>query len=147
MDEVRQSVVLMAEDNPDDIELTRAAFEESKFHVNLHVVRDGVEAMAFLRREGVYSDAPRPDLLLLDINMPRMDGRQVLEAIREDPGLATLPVVMLTTSSSEEDIAFAYYKKANCYVTKPVDFTQFTKVVNSIQDFWFTLVKMPPPQA
>lgn len=141
---MRPIEVLMAEDNEDDIELTREAFAESKFHVNLHVVRDGVEAMAFLRREGGYEAVPRPDLLLLDLNMPRKDGREVLEDVRNDPALQYLPIVVLTTSGREEDVLRAYELNANCYVRKPVDFSQFMRVVELINEFWITVVVLPP---
>ena len=111
----------------------------------LHTVEDGVEAMDFLRRANHYSNAPRPDLILLDLNLPRKDGRQVLAEIKDDPQLRTIPVVVLTTSSAEEDILRSYELRANCYITKPVTFKQFVRVVESIEDFWLTIVKLPPP--
>lgn len=135
--------VLMAEDNPDDVELMREALVESKLDISVHAVHDGVEALAFLRRESPYDDAPQPDLLLLDLNMPRKDGREVLKEVREDESLRGLPIVVLTTSQAEEDIAEAYKLCVNCYVSKPVDFDQFMKVVSAIEEFWFTIVKLP----
>jgi len=135
--------VLMAEDNPDDAELTREALVDSKLSIDLHHVSDGVEALAFLRREAPYQDAPFPDLLLLDLNMPRKDGRTVLSEVRTDPLLKKLPVVVLTTSGSDDDIAAAYSLNANCYIQKPVDFEQFVHVVQSIEHFWFAVVKLP----
>lgn len=136
--------ILLVDDNLDDVELTREALQDSKLVINLAHVEDGVEAMAYLRRQGRYSDATRPDLILLDLNMPRKDGRQVLEEIRADAALEELPVVVLTTSGAEEDILRSYKSHANCYIQKPVDFNQFLKVVDAIQDFWFTIVKLPP---
>jgi len=133
----------MAEDNPDDVELTREALSDSKLSVVLHNVSDGVEALAFLRKQGKYADVPTPDLLLLDLNMPRKDGRQVLEELRSDPQLRPLPVVVLTTSGSAEDITSAYSLNANCYIQKPVDFAQFMRVVHAIEQFWFTIVRLP----
>jgi two-component system response regulator len=133
----------MAEDNPDDVELTREALSDSKLSVVLHNVSDGVEALAFLRKQGKYADMPTPDLLLLDLNMPRKDGRQVLEELRSDPHLRPLPVVVLTTSGSAEDITSAYSLNANCYIQKPVDFAQFMRVVHAIEQFWFTIVRLP----
>ncbi len=135
--------ILLAEDNPDDVELMREALVESKLDIGVHSVPDGVEAMAFLRREAPYEDAPKPDLLLLDLNMPRKDGREVLKEIRADDSLRGLPVVILTTSQAEQDISDAYDLCANCYVSKPVDFDQFMKVVGAIEQFWFTIVKLP----
>jgi len=135
--------VLMAEDNFDDVELTREALRDSKLIADLHHVSDGVEALAFLRKQHPYEGVPFPDLLLLDLNMPRMGGREVLDAIRADPALHSLPVVILTTSGAEEDVAAAYGLKANCYIQKPVDFDQFMRVVQAIEQFWFTIVKLP----
>lgn len=135
--------ILLVEDDPGDVELTRESLSDSKLIMNISVVEDGVEAMAFLRREGKYSEAPRPDLILLDLNMPRKDGRQVLAEIKADDGLRMIPVVILTTSSAEEDIVKSYNLGANCYVTKPVGFDQFKKVVNALDNFWFTIVKLP----
>lgn len=135
--------VLLVEDNVGDVRLTQEALREAKVHNNLSVVNDGVEAMAFLRREGKYAQAPRPDLVLLDLNMPRKDGRAVLAEVKADPDLRRIPVVVLTTSKAEEDIVRSYELHANSYVTKPVDFEQFMKVVRSIEDFWLTVVKYP----
>ena len=136
--------VLLVEDNPGDVRLTREALRDGKVHNNLSVAPDGVEALAFLRREGKYQDAPRPDVILLDLNLPKKDGREVLEEIKADPGLRNIPVVILTSSEAERDIAQAYALHANCYVTKPVDLDQFIHVVRSIEDFWFSIVKLPP---
>jgi len=136
--------VLLVEDNPGDVRLTREALRDGKVHNKLSVVQDGVEALAFLRREGKYADAPRPDVILLDLNLPRKDGREVLEDIKADPALQRIPVVVLTSSEAERDIAQAYALHANCYITKPVDLDQFITVVKSIEDFWFTIVKLPP---
>jgi two-component system, chemotaxis family, response regulator Rcp1 len=136
--------VLLVEDNPGDVRLTREALRDGKVHNNLSVVPDGVEALAFLRREGKYADAPRPDVILLDLNLPKKDGREVLEDIKADPALQRIPVVVLTSSEAERDIAQAYALHANCYITKPVDLDQFITVVKSIEDFWFTIVKLPP---
>lgn len=136
--------VLLVEDNPGDVRLTREALKEGKVRNNLSVAPDGVEALAFLRRQGRYADAPRPDLILLDLNLPRKDGREVLEEIKADPSLRAIPVVILTTSDAERDIVRAYSLHANCYITKPLDLDQFITVVKSIEDFWFTIVKLPP---
>lgn len=137
--------ILLVEDNPGDVELTREALHDSKVHMNLSVVHDGVEALAFLRREGPYGDAPRPDLILLDLNLPRKDGRTVLGEIKAEPELRQIPVVILTSSQAEQDILRAYALHANCYVTKPVDLDQFITIVRSIEQFWFTIVKLPRP--
>jgi chemotaxis family two-component system response regulator Rcp1 len=139
----QQITILLAEDSPGDVRLTKEALKESKMLNALHVVPDGVEALAFLRREGEYADAPRPDLILLDLNMPRRDGREVLAEIKGDEDLARIPVVILTTSEAEQDILRSYDLGANCYVTKPVDLDQFLKVIASIQDFWLSRVKLP----
>ncbi|HEY0016178.1 MAG TPA: response regulator [Longimicrobium sp.] len=135
--------VLLVEDNPGDVRLTREALRDGKVHNHLSVVPDGVEALAFLRRQGKYADAPRPDLILLDLNLPKKDGREVLQDIKADPALQRIPVVVLTSSEAERDIAQAYALHANCYITKPVDLDQFITVVRSIEDFWFTIVKLP----
>lgn len=135
--------ILMVEDNPGDIRLTQEALKENKMNNNLHVVKDGMEAMAFLHHEREYESAPRPDLILLDLNLPRKDGRQVLAEIKGDPALKRIPVVILTTSQAEEDILKSYSLHANCFVTKPVDLDQFMKVVQSIEHFWITIVKLP----
>ncbi|MET0398611.1 MAG: response regulator [Longimicrobiaceae bacterium] len=136
--------ILLVEDNPGDVRLTREALREGKIRNNLHVARDGVEALAFLRREGEHADAPRPDVILLDLNLPRKSGREVLSEVKQDPALRQIPVVVLTSSNAEEDILRAYDLHANCYISKPVDLEQFIKVVRSIEDFWFTVVKLPP---
>ena len=142
--ESRPIEVLLVEDNPGDVRLTREALKEGKVRNNLSVAPDGVEALAYLRRQGRYADAKRPDLILLDLNLPRKDGREVLGEIKADPALRTIPVVILTTSEAERDISGAYALHANCYITKPVDLDQFITVVKSIEDFWFTIVKLPP---
>lgn len=136
--------VLLVEDSPSDARLTAKTFEKAKVLNTLHIVEDGVEAMAFLRQTGAYQQSPRPDLILLDLNLPKKDGRQVLEEIRADPKLETIPVVVLTTSEAEEDILRSYQLRANCYITKPVTLQQFVRVVESIEDFWLTVVKLPP---
>lgn len=135
--------VLMVEDSAGDVRLTREAFKDAKVHLNLHVASDGVEAMEFLGREGKHAKAPRPDLILLDLNLPKKDGREVLEEIKESPTLKSIPVVILTTSASEADILRSYRLYANCYVTKPVDLEGFLKVVKSIESFWLSVVKLP----
>jgi chemotaxis family two-component system response regulator Rcp1 len=135
--------VLLVEDSPGDVRLTREAFKDAKVHINLHVASDGAEAMDFLRREGEHAHASRPDLILLDLNLPKKDGRQVLEEIKESPTLKSIPVVILTTSASEVDILRSYRLHANCYITKPVDLDGFLKVVKSIDNFWLSAVKLP----
>ncbi len=135
--------ILLVEDSPTDVELTIEALYDAKVSNNLHVVEDGVEALDFLRRKGPYSKAPRPDLILLDLNLPRKGGREVLTELKADPKLSMIPVVILTTSQADEDIIESYRLHANCYISKPVDFEQFVKVVRSIEDFWFTVVKLP----
>ena len=135
--------ILLVEDNPGDVRLTLEALKENRLHNHLHVVEDGEEAMAFLRRESDYADAPRPDLILLDLNLPKKDGREVLAEIKEDPDLKRIPVVILTTSRAEEDVLRMYDLHANCYVTKPVDLDQFIKVVQTIEEFWLTIVRLP----
>ena len=141
---VRPIEILLVEDNPGDADLTREAMENSKMLVTMHVVGDGVEAMAFLRRTGKYANAPRPDIVLLDLNLPKKDGREVLAEIKADPDLKRIPVVILTISKDEEDILKTYILHANCYITKPIQLNQFIKVVKSIEDFWLTIVKLPP---
>ena len=136
--------VLLVEDSPSDARLTVKTFEKAKVLNTLHIVEDGVEAMNFLRQTGPYQQAPRPDLILLDLNLPKKDGRQVLAEIKADPKLETIPVVVLTTSEAEEDILRSYQLRANCYITKPVTLQQFVRVVKSIEDFWLTVVKLPP---
>lgn len=135
--------ILLVEDNPGDVRLTLEIFKEGKLANRIITVEDGVEAMAYLRREGKYANALRPGLILLDLNLPRMDGRAVLDEIKRDESLKTIPVIILTTSRAEEDVFRSYNLHANCYITKPVDLIQFTKVVRSIEDFWLTVVKLP----
>jgi chemotaxis family two-component system response regulator Rcp1 len=136
--------ILMVEDNPGDVRLTREAFKEGKVRNQLHVAADGVAALDFLYRRPPHQRAPRPDLILLDLNLPRKDGREVLETIKSDPSLKTIPVVILTTSQAEEDVVRAYRLSANCYVTKPVDFEQFMRIVQTIEEFWLSVVTLPP---
>ena len=135
--------ILLVEDSPSDTRLTVEAMKEGKIANHLRHVEDGEEAMAFLRRRGAYSDAPRPDLILLDRNLPRKDGREVLAELKQDPRLRTIPVVVLTTSRAEQDVLRSYELHANCYITKPVDFQQFLGVVKSIEQFWLTVVTLP----
>ena len=135
--------VLLVEDSPGDVRLTQEAFAAANISVHLNVATDGVEAMAFLRREGAYAHAPRPDLTLLDLNMPRMDGRQVLAQIKNDENLKTIPIAILTTSESEADIAKSYQLHANCYLCKPVQLNAFESLVKSINDFWLTKARLP----
>ena len=135
--------VLLVEDSPGDVRLTQEAFREADMSIQLHVASDGVEAMAFLRHEGAHANAPRPDLILLDLNLPRMDGREVLAQIKGDGNLKTIPTVILTTSESEADIVKSYQLQANCYLSKPVQLDAFEKLVGSINDFWLTKVKLP----
>ncbi len=135
--------ILLVEDDPGDVLMTREAFEDNKVGNVLHVVQDGMEALDFLYRRGEYAEAARPDLILLDLNLPKYDGRQVLEQIKNDPDLAMIPVVVLTTSAAEEDILRSYKLHANAYVTKPVDFAQFTAAIRQIDEFFVTVVKLP----
>ncbi len=135
--------ILLVEDNPGDVRLTIEALREGKVRNNLNVAGDGVEAMAFLRREGKYASSPRPDLILLDLNLPKMDGREVLSEIKSDGTLRPIPVVILTTSRAEQDVLRSYDLHANCYITKPVDLDQFITVVKTIEDFWLTIVTLP----
>jgi CheY-like chemotaxis protein len=135
--------VLLVEDDPGDVAITREAFAENKVHNRLHVVSDGVAAMAFLRKEGEYADVPTPDLILLDLNLPKMDGREVLAAIKDDEALRMIPVVVLTTSERAEDVSTSYSLHANAYVTKPVDFERFIAVVRQIDDFFVSVVRLP----
>jgi two-component system, chemotaxis family, response regulator Rcp1 len=139
--------VLLVEDNPGDVRLTKEALKEGKLLNQLTVVGDGVEALSFLRKEGKYADAIQPELILLDLNLPKKDGREVLAEIKADPKLRRIPVVVLTTSSAEEDILKIYDLHANCYITKPVDLEQFMGVVKSIEDFWVSVVKLPSYEA
>ncbi|MYS23564.1 Response regulator receiver domain-containing protein [Streptomyces sp. DvalAA-14] len=142
-DAVQPIVVLLVEDDAGDELMTREAFEDNKIRNSLHVVRDGEEALDFLYRRGAHTGAARPDLILLDLNLPKYDGRQVLEQIKGDPELAVIPVVVLTTSSAEEDIVRSYKLHANAYVTKPVDLSQFIKAVRQIDDFFVSVVRLP----
>lgn len=141
--EMMPADILLVEDNPGDIRLTKEALKEGKISNTLNIVMDGVEAMTFLRQEGKYVDAKRPDIILLDLNLPKKDGREVLQEIKSDPSLKRIPVVILTTSRAEEDIIKSYDLHANCYITKPVDFEKFVNVVKSIENFWFTVVHLP----
>ena len=139
--------ILLVEDSPGDIRLAQEALKESKISNRLFVVEDGVEAMAFLRRQGKYAEAPRPDLILLDLNLPRKSGREVLSEVKNDEDLKRIPVVVLTVSRDEEDIMRSYDNHANCYITKPLDFSQFMEITKSIEQFWLTIVMLPPKQA
>jgi chemotaxis family two-component system response regulator Rcp1 len=136
--------ILLVEDNPGDVDLTREGLGGFKVRNTLHVATDGMEAMDFLRRKGKYAGVPRPDLILLDLNLPKKNGREVLAEVKSDEDLRRIPIVVLTTSKEEEDILKSYNLHANCYITKPIDLTQFIKVVQSIEDFWLTIVKLPP---
>jgi len=135
--------VLLVEDSPGDVRLTQEAFRDANQSIHLHVATDGVEAMAFLRREGVYGHAPRPDIILLDLNLPKMDGREVLDHIKKDAELKTIPIVILTTSEAEVDIVKSYQLQANCYLSKPVQLDAFENLVKSINNFWLTEVRLP----
>jgi len=135
--------VLQVEDSPGDVRLTQEAFHDANMSIKLHVAADGVEAIAFLRKEGAHVDAPRPDLILLDLNLPKMDGREVLAHIKRDESLKTIPIVILTTSGAEADIVKSYQLQANCYLSKPVQLDAFQSLVKSINDFWLTKVKLP----
>jgi len=135
--------VLLIEDNPGDVRLTQEAFRDANLNVRLHVAFDGVEAMAFLRHEETYAQAPRPDMILLDLNLPKMDGREVLDRIKKDDGLRTIPTVILTTSEAETDIVRSYQLQANCYLTKPIMLDAFESLVKSINEFWMTKVRLP----
>ncbi len=136
--------VLLVEDNPGDVRLTQEAFKDAKVILELHVARDGVEAMEFLQQQPPFEHSPRPDLILLDLNLPRKDGREVLAEVKSDPSLKTIPVVILTTSASDADVEKSYLLHANCYISKPVDMEGFLNVVQSIDDFWLSVVKLPP---
>ena len=136
--------ILLVEDNPGDVRLTREVLQEGKLLNHLQVAGDGIEALEFLRHEGRFAKSPHPDLILLDLNLPRMDGRELLAIIKADHALRRIPVVILTTSKAEEDIIASYDLHANCYITKPVDLDQFFNVVKSVEEFWFTIVKLPP---
>ncbi len=143
---MKQVDILLVEDSPADVLMTREAFTEAKLLNTLHVVEDGVEALAFLNRTGKYTAAPRPDLILLDLNLPRKNGREVLAEIKANPNLKTIPVVVLTTSDSELDVLQAYGQHANCYIVKPVGFANFAEAMRSIRQFWFSVVTLPPPE-
>ena len=143
IDNNRPVEILLVEDNPGDERLTREALKEGKVYNNLHWVKDGVEAMDFLNRKGKYKDVPRPDIVLLDLNLPKKDGREVLQEIKTDPDLKRIPVVVLTTSKAEEDVMKTYNLHANCYVTKPVDLEKFIVVIKSIDAFWLTVATLP----
>ncbi|MHB8606167.1 MAG: response regulator [Thermoplasmatota archaeon] len=136
--------LLLVEDNPGDVRLTMEALKESTMRTRVSHVPDGEQAMLFLRREGEYASAPRPDLVLLDLNLPRKDGREVLADLKGDPALRSIPVIILTTSDSSEDIRRAYGLHANCYITKPADFSEFVRVVRQVEDFWLSIAKLPP---
>jgi two-component system, chemotaxis family, response regulator Rcp1 len=136
--------VLLVEDSPGDVRLTQEALKDAKVHVNLQVARDGIEALSLLKREGEFANSPRPDLILLDLNLPKKDGREVLQEIKESPTLKSIPVVILTTSASNTDILRSYMLHANCYITKPVNLDGFLKVVKTIDGFWLSVVKLPP---
>jgi CheY-like chemotaxis protein len=142
--EVRPIEILLVEDSPSDAEFTVEALKEAKVRNHLSLVEDGVQAMEFLRRQGGYAQAPRPDLIMLDLNLPRKDGREVLAELKADDNLKMIPVVVLTTSRAEQDVLRAYQLHANCYITKPVDFQQFLNVVRSIESFWLFVVTLPP---
>ncbi len=143
-DNVRPIEILLVEDSPSDTELTVEALKAGKVCNHLNLAEDGVQALEFLRRQGQYAQAPRPDLILLDLNLPRKDGREVRAELKADPALRTIPVVVLTTSRADQDVLRAYSLHANCYITKPVDFGQFLRVVENIEDFWLSVVKLPP---
>jgi chemotaxis family two-component system response regulator Rcp1 len=140
---IRPIEILLVEDNLGDVRLTQEALKDAKVANTIHVAEDGVAALDFLYRRGAYPEVPRPDLILLDLNLPRKNGREVLEQIKQDAHLRSIPVVILTTSQAEEDIANAYRLHANCYITKPVEFAQFIRVVRAIEEFWFTIVTLP----
>ena len=140
---LKPAEILLVDDNPGDVRLAIEALKDSRILNKVHTVTDGVEAMAFLRNQGRYAGAPRPDLVLLDLNMPRKDGRETLAEIKQDENLKCIPVIVLTVSNVEEDIFKAYNLHANCYITKPIDLDQFVKVVNSVENFWFSIVRLP----
>ena len=142
--EGRPIEILLVEDNPGDIRLTQEAFRDGKVANNMSVVTDGVEAMAFLHQEGKYTEAPRPDIILLDLNLPKKDGREVLAELKQDPSLRRIPVIVLTTSKAEQDILNSYDMHVNCYITKPIDLEEFIRIVEGIGGFWLMVVKLPP---
>jgi two-component system, chemotaxis family, response regulator Rcp1 len=143
MNDIKPIEILLVEDNPGDVRLTREALKDAKVKTSLTVVNDGVAALALLRKQGAYSNAPTPDIVLLDLNLPRVNGMEVLTQIKSDESLKQIPVVVVTSSKAEEDVAKSYNLHANCYITKPIDFDQFMKMVRSIEDFWFTIVRLP----
>ena len=143
--ETRPIEILLVEDSPSDTELTLEALKDFKVRNHVSVVEDGVQALQFLRREGPYATVPRPDLIMLDLNLPRKDGREVLAVIKKDDNLKSIPIVVLTTSRADQDILRAYQLNANCYINKPVDFNQFLEVIRSIESFWLYVVTLPPP--
>jgi two-component system, chemotaxis family, response regulator Rcp1 len=143
---MRRIEILLVEDSPADVLIAREALREAKLMNTIHVVEDGMKAMEYLRRRGEFATSPRPDLILLDLNLPRKNGREVLAEIKADSALKSIPVVVLTTSNAEEDILKSYNLHANCYVVKPVEFNSFVQVVQSIQQFWFTVVTLPPAE-
>jgi two-component system, chemotaxis family, response regulator Rcp1 len=145
--DMKKMTVLLVEDSPGDVRLTQEAFHDADPTIDLRVAADGVEAMGFLKREGAHSGAPRPDFILLDLNLPKMDGREVLAHIKEDDDLKTIPTVILTTSDAEADILTSYKLQANCYLSKPVQLEEFESLVKSINDFWLTKVKLPQPES
>ena len=136
--------ILLVEDSPSDLLMTREALERSKVLLEIHTVEDGVKTMEFLRREGKFKTAPRPDVILLDLNLPKKDGREVLSEIKADPGLRVIPVIILTTSKADEDVTGAYQAHANCFITKPVGFANFNEVIRSIERHWFSMATLPP---
>jgi len=138
--------LLLVEDNPGDVRLTKEAFEQGQIETDLHVVSDGNEALSFLSRDGEYTDVPRPDLVLLDLNLPGKDGENVLEELKDDPTLRSIPVIVLTSSSADEDIASSYERHANAYLTKPVDPDEFSQTVRAFEQFWFSVVRLPPEE-
>ena len=138
--------ILLVEDNPGDVRLTREALKDAKVLNEVYVAQDGVEAMQFLHKEGKFADAPVPDLILLDLNLPRKDGREVLAEIKQDPKLKRIPVVVLTTSKADEDIIRTYNLHANAYITKPVDLNRFIEIIHTLEEFWFSIVKLPPKE-
>jgi two-component system, chemotaxis family, response regulator Rcp1 len=143
LDSGQQFEILLVEDNPGDVLLTREAFREGRLAHRLSIVEDGEEAIRFLRHEGAYSVAPKPDLILLDLNLPKKDGRELLAEIKEDPALRYIPIIVLTTSDAEQDVWKAYKLHANCYLTKPVDLDDFIRKIRSFEDFWLTVVRLP----
>ena len=138
--------ILLVEDNPGDVRLTKEALKDAKVLNEIYVARDGVEAMQFVNKEGSFSSAPMPDLILLDLNLPRKDGREVLAEIKKDPKLKHIPIVVLTTSKADEDIIRTYNLHANAYITKPVDLNRFVEIMHALEEFWFTIVKLPPKE-